>query len=188
MTKQEIVHLVDDLNGDTAHETVSFGLDGNLYEIDLSDAHAATLRDHLSFYVTAARPAATRPEPSTRRRGGPGGAGPRSRSEARAIRSWARTNGHQLADRGRIPAGIELAYRDAGDPAPVSPTPAPGSQSVSRSASPSDAPSAKSPGSAAPTDTDVLAWHEAKNYKIPADRTVNGLMRHRYRTAHKAVD
>lgn len=183
MTKQEIVHLVDDLDGDTAHETVTFGLDGRTYEIDLSDDHASELRDLLSSYVAAARSARSRSRAASRGRSRASGDGPRSRSEARAMRSWARSHGHDLADRGRIPAGIVQAYRDSGGADDGAPT------SGAGSSSPADtAPAESASGTSEPTDADVLAWHEAKNYKIPADRTVNGLMRHRYRTAHRAVE
>ena len=39
------VKLVDDLDGGEAAESVSFSLDGKTYEIDLSEKHAAALRD-----------------------------------------------------------------------------------------------------------------------------------------------
>lgn len=47
--------LIDDLDGQVANETVTFGLDGKSYEIDLSDANASKLRDALAVYVAAAR-------------------------------------------------------------------------------------------------------------------------------------
>ena len=47
------VHIVleDDLDGSDASQTVSFGLDGATYEIDLNDKNAAALRDALAKYV-----------------------------------------------------------------------------------------------------------------------------------------
>ena len=47
--------LVDDLDGNTAEETVPFGVDGATYEIDLSMDHAAELRAALERYVAAGR-------------------------------------------------------------------------------------------------------------------------------------
>ena len=49
------VHIVleDDLDGSPATETVSFGLDGKTYEIDLNDKNAGKLRDALAQYVGA---------------------------------------------------------------------------------------------------------------------------------------
>ncbi|HEY1971308.1 MAG TPA: Lsr2 family protein, partial [Pseudonocardia sp.] len=48
MAQKVVVSLVDDLSGDTAEETVEFGLDGKAYEIDLSSANADRLRGALS--------------------------------------------------------------------------------------------------------------------------------------------
>lgn len=84
---------------------------------------------------------------------------------------------------GRIPAAVVQAYRDAGDgttPAPQAAT-APLPPVASPFAQPAEEPTTEPSETA---DADVLAWHEAKGYKIPADGTVNGLMRHRYRAAH----
>ena len=40
--------LVDDLDGETADETVEFGIDGKSYEIDLSKDNVGRLRDALA--------------------------------------------------------------------------------------------------------------------------------------------
>ena len=45
MASRTTVTLVDDLDGTEAEQTVSFGLEGVDYEIDLSSAHAEALRD-----------------------------------------------------------------------------------------------------------------------------------------------
>ena len=55
MAQKVNIVLVDDLDGTEATETVSFGLDGTTYEIDLNDANAAALREALSGYVGHAR-------------------------------------------------------------------------------------------------------------------------------------
>ena len=55
MAQKVHIVLVDDLDGSDASETVSFGLDGTSYEIDLNDKNAAALRDALSGYVGHAR-------------------------------------------------------------------------------------------------------------------------------------
>ena len=51
------VHIVleDDLDGSDATQTVTFGLDGTSYEIDLNDKNAGALRDALATYVGHAR-------------------------------------------------------------------------------------------------------------------------------------
>ena len=45
MAQQTIVTLTDDIDGSEATETVSFGLDGRICEIDLNEAHAEDLRE-----------------------------------------------------------------------------------------------------------------------------------------------
>ena len=54
MAQQVNVKFVDDLDGSDAAGTVSFGLDGRAYEIDLSDDNAARLRDSLASFIAAA--------------------------------------------------------------------------------------------------------------------------------------
>ncbi len=64
-TKTSIL-LVDDLDGESeATETVRFGLGETEYEIDLSEANAAQVRETLSKYVSAARKTGS----TSRRRG-----------------------------------------------------------------------------------------------------------------------
>jgi len=113
MAQRVNVVLVDDLDGSDAVETVSFALDGVDYEIDLSDQHAAELRDAVSLYVGHAR------RTGGRRRGGrrAGSAGGSSASESGAsaadIRSWARENGWDVPERGRVSAEVREAYAAA---------------------------------------------------------------------------
>ena len=55
MAQKVQVTLVDDLDGSSADETLTFGLDGVAYEIDLSRSNAKKFRDSLNAYVGAAR-------------------------------------------------------------------------------------------------------------------------------------
>ncbi len=55
MAKTVIVKLTDDIDGSDADETVHFALDGRSYEIDVSTANAAKLRDALRPFVERAR-------------------------------------------------------------------------------------------------------------------------------------
>lgn len=98
--------LDDDLDGGKADETVSFALDGSAYEIDLSAKNAAKLRDALALYVGSARKVSSR---GTRKsaRGRSGGPAPSD------IREWARANGYEVSDRGRVAAEIKAAYQAA---------------------------------------------------------------------------
>jgi hypothetical protein len=106
MAQKHIVQLIDDLDGGVAAETIKFGLDGNSYEIDLSEKNAAKLRDTLATYVGAARRSGSR-GPGGRRSGRPARS---DREQTQAIREWARKSGHKVGDKGRIPAHILEAY------------------------------------------------------------------------------
>ena len=110
MAQKHIVLLVDDLDGDDAAETVQFALDGARYEIDLTADNAARLRDigglhrrRPTLCPCAARSAAATPRRGTRA----------DREQTAAVREWARTNGHQIGAKGRIPGHIVEAYHAA---------------------------------------------------------------------------
>ncbi|GMM95574.1 Lsr2 family protein [Microbacterium sp. MTN4-26] len=112
---RRIVHqLVDDLDGSVLEvgdgETVLFSLDGTAYEIDLTDANAAAFREILAPYVDAAR------RVSGGRGGGSSSSAPRRRKAGQdygAVRAWAKENGYQVSDRGRVPATVLEAYEAA---------------------------------------------------------------------------
>ncbi|QZN86067.1 Lsr2 family protein [Cellulomonas sp. C5510] len=108
MAQKVQVLLVDDIDGGTADETVSFALDGVSYEIDLTTEHATELRDALATWVGHARKTGGR---SGGRGGSAGGASrPRRSSDAGAVRAWAKENGFEVSERGRISAEIREAY------------------------------------------------------------------------------
>ena len=103
--------LIDDLDGGEAESTVRFGLDGAEYEIDLSAKHAEALRKALEPYMSAARRASgsvvRRPGRNARR--GATAAGPDSTS----VREWAKAQGIEVKDRGRVPAELVVKFRAA---------------------------------------------------------------------------
>lgn len=105
MRKVQVV-LQDDIDGSEPAQTVRFALDGKEYEIDLSDEHAADLRDRLAPWIAAGRPAATARIPQ-----------PRSKShrpaETADIRRWADENGIPVATRGRLPIDLRARYEAA---------------------------------------------------------------------------
>jgi hypothetical protein len=111
MAQKVTVTLVDDLDGGTAEETVEFGIDGVSYEIDLSSGNAGKLRGSLADYVSNARKAGGRRKVTgpARRASGAGRASV-DREQNAAIREWARKNGYNVSDRGRIPAEVLDAY------------------------------------------------------------------------------
>jgi hypothetical protein len=112
MAQKTIVQLVDDLDGTTSKDiaTVTFGLDGVSYEIDLTSANAAKLRNRLADFVEHARRTGGRIKRGTT----PMGATPSAnREQTKAVREWAKQNGHNLSDRGRIPASVIEAFEAA---------------------------------------------------------------------------
>jgi hypothetical protein len=97
--------VVDDLDGSTENvETISFGIDDRQFEIDLSEDNATALRMTLAQYVAVARKAGAVKRPAGERM---------PKAEAQAIRAWARQNGYQPAERGRIPSAMVEAYQKA---------------------------------------------------------------------------
>lgn len=116
MAQKVQVLLVDDIDGGTAEETVTFSIDGVAYEIDLTADHAAELRESFARWVGHARKTGSGSR-SGGRQGRGGGQSRRSGSstpgEATAIREWARQNGREVSERGRISADIRAAYEAA---------------------------------------------------------------------------
>ena len=111
MAKKITEILIDDLDGTEltpeTGETVRFALDGVQYEIDLSREHARELRDALHGFVAKGRRAAAGAA-APRRAASTGGNDPR---ELAAARTWLRGKGHQVSDRGRIPAVLLAEFR-----------------------------------------------------------------------------
>ncbi len=107
MARKTKIILVDDVDGSEATQTVGFALDGVSYEIDLNDEHAAALRESIEEWSSKARRVAGRRSAGTRRRGSA------SSGETQRIRTWAREQGMEVSDRGRISAEIRAAYAQA---------------------------------------------------------------------------
>jgi hypothetical protein len=115
MAQKTIIQFVDDLDGTTSDEveTILFGLDGVTYEIDLGEDNATNLRETLAEFVGSARRVGGR----VKRGIGPMPAGGattsssgRSREQTQAIREWARKNGYDVSERGRIPSVVIEAF------------------------------------------------------------------------------
>jgi len=101
--------FIDDIDGSAAEGTVRFALDGTDYEIDLNAKHAEALRKALAKYVDAARRssgAARRPARSGRRASASG-------VNTTEVREWAKAQGIEVKDRGRVPAELVVRFRAA---------------------------------------------------------------------------
>ena len=101
--------FIDDLDGSEAEGTVRFGLDGAEYEIDLNADHARELRDALARYTSSARRVG-----STAKRPGRGGRkGSVSGLNTTEVREWAKGQGIEVKDRGRVPADLVVKFKAA---------------------------------------------------------------------------
>ncbi|KUG59224.1 hypothetical protein AVL62_05935 [Serinicoccus chungangensis] len=105
MAQNVKVILVDDIDGTEAHQTVEFALDGVSYTIDLHDQHATELRETFMHWVDHARRTGGRRQTRRLYSGST-----TSRDDLDQIRAWARENGYQVSDRGRIAKCIVDAY------------------------------------------------------------------------------
>lgn len=92
-------------------ETVSFALDGSSYEIDVCEAHGAELRDSFAYYVGHARRAGR--VTAARTSGKAKRSGRAVVSDNNEVRAWARANGFEVGERGRMPAAVHAAYKAA---------------------------------------------------------------------------
>ncbi|HZJ04434.1 MAG TPA: Lsr2 family protein [Nocardioidaceae bacterium] len=105
MAQRVNVILVDDIDGSDAEENVRFAIDGVSYEIDLTSEHASELRSALARFVGHARRLDARRTKTQRATA--------SGVSAADIRRWARENGWDVPDRGRVSAEVRQAYAAA---------------------------------------------------------------------------
>jgi hypothetical protein len=86
-----------------------FGLDGTQYEVDLSTEHAKELRTALARYEAGRRVTGT-----ARRAEQAGLKAPGNGVSNTEVRAWAKTQGLEVKERGRIPAEVIAQYQAAG--------------------------------------------------------------------------
>lgn len=109
MAQQRTITLTDDIDGGKAVETVSFGLDGEQYEIDLGFKNAKNLRKAVAAYIDAGRKVRT----SSGTRSAVKKVAPSAGPDLAAIRAWAQENGIAVASRGRVAESIKEQYKAA---------------------------------------------------------------------------
>ena len=117
MARQIVVEHVDDIDGtsidDGKGETIAFSVDGIDYEIDLSAKNATQFHKKLDYYIEHATRVGGRKNRTagTLHSGGsPTKPARRDRDHVRAVREWAREQGYEVGDRGRVPTDIVEAY------------------------------------------------------------------------------
>ena len=106
MASKTLIVLQDDTDGSEASETIAFGIDGAVYEIDLNEKHAKQLRSSLEKYAAKGRKA------GSRRSSGRGRARI-DKEQSSGMRSWLQEHGHEVNSRGRIPAKLQELYHQA---------------------------------------------------------------------------
>lgn len=112
------VMLIDDLDGSEGSETVTYTVNGQEYEIDLSEKNVEKFRKALGPFIEKSRPVERQPvlvatparSSSGRRRSASGGSG---RTDLANVRAWAESQGMQVSSRGRIKKEILDAYDEA---------------------------------------------------------------------------
>jgi hypothetical protein len=104
MASKTTIVLEDDLEGGPADETLRFSLGGKDYEIDLNTKNATLFRRQLAAFVDHARPAGAAQSRRPTRTAS-------SRKRSAAIRAWAKQQGIDISDRGRIPANVIEQYQ-----------------------------------------------------------------------------
>ncbi|AKK04189.1 histone-like nucleoid-structuring protein Lsr2 [Corynebacterium epidermidicanis] len=109
MSRREVIQFFDDIDSTplTQEEVniVKFSLDGTNYILDLSAGNAKKFRELLEPYIAVARREGTA-TPRPRRTGS-------ATPDSKKIREWARKNGYDVADRGKLPTSMIDAYRAA---------------------------------------------------------------------------
>lgn len=114
MAKETITVLRDDLDGtvieDGKGETIKFAVNNTSYTIDLTTENAAAFRNALQPYLDAA---AKEVGSLPRERGTKSSKGSGNKEELQKIRQWAKDNGYDVSERGRVAQSIQDAYNAA---------------------------------------------------------------------------
>jgi nucleoid-associated protein Lsr2 len=112
VAQRNVTTYIDDLTGkelaDGTGETVTFSLDGVLYELDVNSRGAQKLRSALAPYVKAGRRIAAGKSKRPARRS-------KVASDPAAVRAWASSNGIPVSNRGRVPAAVIAQFEAAGN-------------------------------------------------------------------------
>jgi hypothetical protein len=99
--------MTDDVDGKPAAETITFGVDGREFEIDLSEKNAIKLRKAIGPWIASARrTGGRRGRPTTVVSTG---------VDTAEVRAWATANGIEVSTRGRLSAEVLELYRTSGN-------------------------------------------------------------------------
>ena len=114
---------VDDLDSKSeAAESITYGLDGDFYEVDLSTGNAEKLRAALAPFIKVSRPiqprdALKRAAAVTNGNGNGTANGqaqlPMPEFDPATVRAWLQNNGQDVSDKGRIPENLVRLWHAA---------------------------------------------------------------------------
>jgi hypothetical protein len=119
MAQKVITVVTDDLDGteiaNGQGDTVTFGLDGVTYELDLTNANAQALRDAIAPYIKVGRKSGSSTSASKSTGGGrrKNSGSSASRSDTQTIREWAKANNLEVSERGRISGALRAQFSAA---------------------------------------------------------------------------
>jgi hypothetical protein len=108
------VVLTDDLDGSEATQTLNYTVDGQEYEIDLSEENIQRFHEALEPFVSKSRQVERQAAPTRRSRGdGRRRSSGSGRDDIPQIRAWAESQGMDVSARGRVKKEIIDAYDEA---------------------------------------------------------------------------
>jgi hypothetical protein len=105
----QTVIKTDDIDGTANAETIEFGIEGVTYAIDLSESNVAALLEALEPFITAGQKVSGRGKPKARQNGSNGA----SHLDLPTVRAWAKAQGFEVSERGRIAKDVLEAFAAA---------------------------------------------------------------------------
>lgn len=111
MAQKVVREFIDDIDGSVAERTFTFAVDGTTYEIDLSSENIAEFTSAIGGFIESARKVKT----TSRRQRGASTTDLRERRERlNEVRAWAKKNGYNVSDRGRVSTEVLAAFDNRG--------------------------------------------------------------------------
>lgn len=109
--QKTVVTYIDDVSKKETPkvETIEFAFEGKTYEIDLNPLNAANFRRSIDKYVKNGRKVSS----PGRRKQVDGRTITHPKDYIQTVRQWAKDNGIEVAERGRVPLAIYKQYEDA---------------------------------------------------------------------------
>lgn len=110
--QKTVVTKIDDLTGKEYDEgeTVTFTVQGKTFEIDLNKRNASEFHKKMARYMEKGRK--VRAEGRTHH-ADDGRKVRHAREYVHTVRAWAKENGFEVSDRGRVPLSVYAAYEKA---------------------------------------------------------------------------